>query len=270
MIIEQQIDNLENFQRYLDIRKLSKSTQECYIRYYKLFKPIVNELGLSQEIVETWLIEHKNHKQIRAFIWNYIEFLDNREIRLRKLAGRTPIRKRKIIPPEDADNVIAYLYEHKLKYGILLAIIFDAGLRRSEALTIKPEDFDWARWFKNKSVKCRLKVLGKGNKERIVLISPTIMESIQYYANNYTITEGKPLIKTNRTTLLGVFHETCQLLLNKKYRLHDLRRSKATEWFAEGKTLEQIKIRLGHDSVKTTEIYVQPDETKELNTWENE
>lgn len=270
MFTKQIIDNANHFKDYLKIRKLQKATRDCYNRYYKLFKPVVEVLGLQQEVVESWLIEHKNHKQVRAFMKHYLEFLDNREIRLFRIVGRPPTKRRKVMPPEDIDEVVSYLYNHKLKYGIILAIISDAGLRRAEALAIKISDFNWKRWWDDKSKRCRLKIKGKGDKERIVTVSPVIMESIKYYADNYHIEEGFPLIKTNRSTLTKVFQDACEKLLGEKYRLHDLRKSKATQWFEEGKTLEEIRDRLGHSSVKTTEIYVSPNQIKLIDDWENE
>jgi len=268
--VKQKEDSMKGFGQFLFLKNLNPSTVECYLRYYRLLKPLVEKLGLTQEMIDTWLIEHKNHKQIRAFVKNYLEYLDNEEIRLRRITGKSSPKKRMLMSDADMINVIDVLYEYNYRYGILIDIMSDTGIRRAEALDIKPEDFAWDVWFKDKTRRCKLKIRGKGRKERFVQVKPSIMEKLQHHANNIDLNEGEVFIQTNRTSLTEVFQKACKVVLGKKYGLHDIRRATANRWSRGGLTLEQIRIRLGHKSVKTTELYVQPQESVELELWKNE
>lgn len=265
-------DNIESFIDYLDSKKLSDSTKACYVRDYIKFKTVIDHCGLNQRVVDAFLIERMNHRRIRAFVKNYLEFIDDRTIRIKKITGRSSKRMRTIIPPNKVIKIIQRLYELRPDLAILIHLIYDCGLRRSEALNIKLNDFEWDAWNQDRSRRCILKITGKGDKDRFVMVSPDVMSIIVIYVkeNKDKINLKKPMIKTSRTALSNAFKKTGLELYNEDYRLHDLRKARATEWHEEGKTLEQIKIRLGHESVTTTELYVRPMELQELQIWNKE
>jgi site-specific recombinase XerD len=51
---------------------------------------------------------------------------------------------------------------------------------------------------------------------------------------------------------------------------HDLRRARATHWIMDGLDITRVKNRLGHASISTTQLYVMPDDEKELELWSEE
>ena len=71
------------------------------------------------------------------------------------------------------------------------------------------------------------------------------------------------------------YHQTDLMKVNAKhshkhYFPHQLRMTKATEWFESGVDVTRIKTRLGHENISTTMLYIKPDEKKELELWSNE
>ena len=59
-------------------------------------------------------------------------------------------------------------------------------------------------------------------------------------------------------------------VLGKYYRYHELRHSRSLEWYNEGKDIYRIKNRLGHASISTTQLYINPAEEDEINRWSSE
>ena len=66
------------------------------------------------------------------------------------------------------------------------------------------------------------------------------------------------------------FKEAVKETQDYNFTLHDLRRARATQWMKEGVSMFRIKNRLGHSDISSTVLYINPDEEKELELWENE
>jgi len=273
-----ELDVPELFQEFLKLRKMADSSIECYMRYYReLQREIIDKIGLEQLAINKWLGIHKNHTQIRAFLKSYLEFIDDRTIRLYRATGRANLKRERPVPTnEEVKAIIEDLLIRNEKFGIIIAIIYDCALRRTEVLNIQRNDLKLNAWRKIRKesgdrIRGRLIVRGKGNKQRSVWLDSSIMELLEVYlARNPVKSNTERIFKTNRTSLTQAYHKACRRALGRRYRLHDLRKSKATRWNREGKTLEQIKIRLGHDSIKTTELYIKPDVDSEMEIWKNE
>jgi integrase/recombinase XerD len=140
------------------------------------------------------------------------------------------------------------------KHRLLLSIIYGCGLRRSEAIMLELGDIDRDRLLLNIRQ-------SKGYKDRIVPISPKLIEMIDSYLKRYKpktyLFEGQ--IKGNpysATSLEKIFGMACaQAAIRKKITLHGLRHSYATHLLEAGTDLRYIQELLGHKSSRTTEIY---------------
>jgi len=115
-------------------------------------------------------------------------------------------------------------------------------------------------------------VEGKGDKQRLVPISPVALEQIALYIeqtrSNQVVARGcDDIVFLNRRgaqlTRQMVFHiikELCALAgINKVVSPHTLRHSFATHLLEGGANLRAIQQMLGHESITTTEIYVHID-----------
>lgn len=141
----------------------------------------------------------------------------------------------------------------------LLAIILGCGLRRSEAVALGYEDIvpgDRA-----------LKVLGKGNKERLAYVPDGAWQRLQFWVDQVRGEAPGPLfprirrhdvVTENRLTDQAVYHilqVRQQQAGLEKCAPHDLRRTFATAMLDNGEDLITVKDAMGHASVATTQKY---------------
>lgn len=145
--------------------------------------------------------------------------------------------------------------EKHLKYKCWLLLGYCSGLRVSEVASVKVEDIS----FKNHS----LKVLGKGNKERITLLPNIVFKALRAYCIKNNIKSGyifkgsnnKPFM--NPKTIINYFCVIKDLYnLDDNISFHSLRHSFATYYLTHGGSLLKLQFMLGHTSLTTTSIYL--------------
>ena len=144
---------------------------------------------------------------------------------------------------------------------LIISMLYDTGLRRSELIGLKIENLDFARQT--------LKVVGKGNKMReIPLLTALCQEILLYLEAVEALVCGKRSLKE---TLLVTYRggdlyptyvdRTVKSELGDVKGItgrkspHVLRHSIATELMNEGTDLNSIKEMLGHSSLATTQVY---------------
>ncbi len=144
-----------------------------------------------------------------------------------------------------------------LRDRAVFALLYGCGLRISEALSLTADDFQGTDF---------IKVRGKGNKERIVPLLPSVYEQIKQYlaACPYRLKNDEPMFVGARGGKLSpriVQRETEHLrrLFNLSDRTtpHALRHSFATHLLAAGSDLRMIQELLGHASLSTTQHYTE-------------
>ena len=147
----------------------------------------------------------------------------------------------------------------------LISIIYGCGLRVNEALSIKFKDIP-----KNIS-KGYIKIIGKGNKERIVPLINYVMKKINEYISSYPFNWndenylflGKNKKKLNSAVFQRDFRKVRKKLgLNEKFTPHALRHSFATHMLENGADVRTIQKLLGHRSLKSTQIYTEVSQTQ--------
>jgi integrase/recombinase XerC len=143
-------------------------------------------------------------------------------------------------------------------HRLLIEIFYNTGMRLSELIGLKESNID----LSNKS----LKVLGKGNKERVIPMNEALLTSLKsYMADKYTA-----LQEPDKTVLL-VDEKGCKLKPAKVYAIvrqylgmvttidkkspHVLRHSFATHLMNNGAELNAVKELLGHSSLAATQVY---------------
>jgi len=258
------------FKEYLQSKKLSDSSIMQYLAYFRLFEKQILKRGLDQEVVTKFIIKH-NSNVTRAFLKSFFDFYNINELKIVKPSGRKPKKKKKSMSPQEMKLIRNYLYSKNWRWGLMLDLSYHCALRREEVLNIRPENFDLLKWKEDISLPCRLKIEGKGSKERLVVVPPALMKIVVKYMKELNeLYEGEKLFKAGKTLWHNAFKEAVKNKLDYNYTLHDLRRSKATYWHEQGLDLFKIKTRLGHSSISTTQLYINPDEEKELENWEKE
>jgi integrase/recombinase XerC len=144
----------------------------------------------------------------------------------------------------------------KARDGLIIEILYSTGIRRAELLGLKNESF-------NQSSKT-VKVLGKGNKERIIPVSDELLKFVFEYIGirNKLVGEKEFLLVTEKgkKAYPGLIHNIVSSLLQHVSTLtrkspHVLRHTFATHLSNSGAELNAIKELLGHASLASTQVY---------------
>lgn len=141
------------------------------------------------------------------------------------------------------------------KQRMLLATCYGCGLRVSELVTLKVRDIDGERRL--------LRVeQGKGAKDRLVEISPALLQQLRHYWRQYRPCELL-FYGLKRTTALGI--SSAQKYFTQAKRragidkiggIHSLRHAYATHQLEKGMQLPRLQQQLGHGNIKSTLRYL--------------
>jgi integrase/recombinase XerC len=143
----------------------------------------------------------------------------------------------------------------------VLALLYGAGLRISEALGLKRSDAPAAG-------NTTLRIRGKGGKERVVPVLPVVADAISLYLAEcpYVTKPEAPLFVGARGGPLSprIIQRTLERMrgalgLPETATPHALRHSFATHLLANGGDLRTIQELLGHASLSTTQVYTEVD-----------
>lgn len=143
----------------------------------------------------------------------------------------------------------------------IVMLFLNTGLRLSELVNIKLTDFN-----KNKN---SIRIIGKGNKERVVYLNNAVLDTISDYLNIrpdsdldylYLNKKGDNFLGTRGVQyMLEKYLKKCGL--GGKYSPHSLRHTAATLLYKYGDIdIRTLQVILGHESVSTTQIYTHVDE----------
>jgi integrase/recombinase XerD len=147
----------------------------------------------------------------------------------------------------------------------ILETLYSCGMRVSELVNLRFSDLYFDEGF--------VRVIGKGNKERLVPVSPQVQKEIQIYNDHirrhqeikkgnenivFLNRRGAQLTRVMIFTIIKQLAETIDL--KKNISPHTFRHSFATHLIEGGANLRAIQEMLGHESITTTEIYTHLDQ----------
>lgn len=147
----------------------------------------------------------------------------------------------------------------------IIEVLFSCGLRVSELVNLQLSNLYLDEGF--------IRITGKGNKERLVPISPKAIKELNLWFLDRNLMKIKPgeqdYVFLNRrgahltrTMILIMLKRQAQEAgIQKTISPHTLRHSFATELLKGGADLRAIQVMLGHESIGTTEIYTHIDTT---------
>lgn len=139
---------------------------------------------------------------------------------------------------------------------LVIELFYATGMRLSELINLKESQIDLAYQ--------QIKVLGKGNKERIIPISSPLMQALQTYINSKSEAQKiLPLVFVNnkgkalqpRSVYAFVKQYLGLVTTVQKKSPHILRHSFATHLMNNGADLNAVKELLGHSSLAATQVY---------------
>ncbi|NBR14480.1 MAG: site-specific tyrosine recombinase XerD [Flavobacteriales bacterium] len=173
-----------------------------------------------------------------------------------------------VLTIEEIDALIAAVDVTKTeghRNRAILETLYSCGMRVSELINLRFSDLYFDEGF--------VRVIGKGNKERLVPVSPQVQKEIQIYNDHIRrhqdIKKGNENVvflnrRGSQLTRVMIFTIIKQLAesidLKKNISPHTFRHSFATHLIEGGANLRAIQEMLGHESITTTEIYTHLDQ----------
>lgn len=226
-------DDIRQYLKYLDDINYKKSSISRHLSTLRSFYSyLVNNNIVKNNIFKTISSPKKDKK-----LPNYLQYNE-----LEKLL--------------DACDMTSSL---GIRNRLIIETLYDTGLRVSELVNIKLEDID----IKNKEIR----VIGKGQKERIVYFGEYEIEILTKYLED----ARKELLNGKQSKYLFINHlgnkltdRGVRLIIDKtiskaclKHKIspHSLRHTFATHLLNEGADLKSVQELLGHSSLSTTQIY---------------
>ncbi|SFZ92670.1 integrase/recombinase XerC [Flaviramulus basaltis] len=274
-----------SFQSFTDYLLLEKNYSALTVKAYQ------NDLEDFSEFInteyETASINKVNYSQIRSWIVLLVESgLANRsinrkvsalntyykfllkvgDISLNPLAKHKALKISKKIQVPFSETEIEMVLDD-LNFGedfesvrnkLIIELFYSTGIRRIELVDLKLISID----FDNKT----LKVLGKRNKERIVPLLKSVMQTTNKYLilrseldnilDDESLFLTKKGVKIYETLVYRIINDYFSLASSKvKKSPHILRHSFATHLLNQGASLNAVKELLGHSSLAATQVY---------------
>ena len=202
---------------------------------------------------------HSNLLAIRMF-FEYLQRIGKIKRNPYTLKVKSPTNNQRNILTQEEIKIL-YKTAQNLEETILLHLCYGCGLRRSEAqdLNIKDVNFEQKLLFVRK---------GKGKKRRVIPLTEKITTDLQdyYKQNQWYRNENQESflinIQGNRITGTTIYENFKKLLQKTKINtsdknicLHSLRHSIATHLLENEMSIEMVRNFLGHQNLKTTQIY---------------
>ncbi len=172
----------------------------------------------------------------------------------------------RVLSPEEVEKIVSYAEIQAPPEGprnaALVVVCYAGGLRRAEAARLKVSDYNLRTG--------ELRVLGKGNKVRLVYIASEWRQPLWFWVRRMLSDDSPMFRRVHRTpggamkfsdkplspsALNEIFTELQKGAGVKPFTPHDLRRSFATTLLERGADLATVQRLMGHESVTTTTIY---------------
>lgn len=241
------LNTVRNYDHYLSVFleyskvRLPKDITDALIREYRMW---LNRKDLKKKTQNYYLIA------LRAFLKYLVkrgeETLSPEAIELAKVGERsidliTPEELTRLLNAPDISTFPG------LRDKAILETLFSTGLRVSELCSL-PRDLDLASE--------EFSVRGKGEKVRIVFLSPEAKTAIKkYLEKRRDIDDDRMFPMTPRSIERLVKHYAIKAGISKKVTPHVVRHMFATDLLSNGADLRSVQMLLGHANIATTQIY---------------
>jgi integrase/recombinase XerD len=260
--IEAYINDVLKLCTFIEMRNLNLPPASIELSHLKEFIQWFNELGLSARS------QARVISGIRAF-YKYLLLEDIIESDPTTLLDSPKIGRKlpEVLSVEEIDLLISQIDLSKpegQRNKAIIEVLYSCGLRVSELIGLKLSNVYYDQGF--------IRVIGKGNKERLVPIGSKAIHEIEFYLADRNklpaiARESEDILFLNRRghklTRVMIFTIVRDLVkksgIKKKISPHTFRHSFATHLIDGGADLRAVQEMLGHESILTTEIYTHLD-----------
>lgn len=272
------------YHTYLKLeRGLSSHSIDAYERDLHRLKMYMGKHGID--------IVHATFDDLQAFVFDVFKEIDSAKTQARLLSGihsfyrfllyhhyieqdpsellempRIEKKLPEVLSLEEIDAMIAQIDMSKAeghRNRAIIEMLYGSGLRVSELVDLRLSNIYRQEGY--------MRILGKGNKQRLVPISPEADKQLEYWLEDRCHLDIKPEAKDitflnhygrqlTRAMIFTIVKRLAQLAgITKTISPHTLRHSFATHLLQNGADLRIIQQLLGHESIVTTEIYTHVD-----------
>lgn len=252
-------DATERIREYLDSQGKSDDTIRAYVSDVTMFfrQMEIEEIKLDdlERTAASWLNKYRRTMapkttSRRLTSMRTLGLVYNHPILL-KYSAPTPAPAKPHPLPEGKDDLQKMLDQcTNDDQRVLVTLLGMCGLRMKEARTLSPFSID----LRNRTIK----VLGKGNRERIVPISPAAWEVIAMKVMEAQLERRETLISyADRSARHCITILASRANVTRRVASHDLRATFATEVYRNsGNDIRVAQELLGHANLKDTQVYV--------------
>jgi len=260
--VEAYLHDIEKLTSYLLLQKNIKKPADLTLKDLEKFVQWINELGMtvaSQARIISGLRSFYKYCQLEQICISNPTLLLEAPKMQRKLPD--------VLSFDEIEQIIGALDLSTPEGGrnkAILETMYSCGLRVSELVNLRLSNLFMDVGF--------IKVLGKGDKERLVPIGRDAIKYINIYRNNIrthiTIKPGEEDIvflnrrghRLSRVMIFLILKELVKITgIQKNISPHTFRHSFATHLVEGGADLRAVQEMLGHESITTTEIYTHLD-----------
>lgn len=253
---------IEQTERELKIRNYSPKTIKSYIyglkEYFAFKKQDFENLNVDN-IKNFLLFCEKNgvSAQTRNLFLNTIKFYYRNVVKINEEIKVRSAKKNKSLPVVLSRSEIEEILQStgNKKHRLLLSLAYGSGLRVSEIIDLKVSDIDL------KELTIHIKQ-AKGKKDRITVFPEKLLSEIQSLIagkeKNDVIFASERGGKLTTRTAQKVFENSLKKSsIKKNATFHSLRHSFATHLLENGVDIRYVQELLGHQNIRTTQLYTQ-------------
>ncbi len=280
------------YRRYIRLEKnLSPNTVECYMRDLAEFAHFVLRMydvppqRVEPQMIErymAWLYDQGRRRTSQArrlsgikSFYNYlllgdrIDMLPTEFVESPKFGRTLP----DVLTVEEIDRIISVIdisTAKGIRDSAMLEVLYSCGLRVSELTSLRLGDLFFGEGY--------IRIVGKGDKERIVPVGSAARDKVQLYMERrkprrdsedtlFLNNRGQAL---TRIMVFTIIRKAALMAgIDKRISPHTFRHSYATHLLEGGASIRQVQELLGHENIMTTEIYTHVDRARLRETIED-
>ncbi|MDQ6757774.1 MAG: site-specific tyrosine recombinase XerD [Bacteroidota bacterium] len=260
--VQAYMQDIEKLTQYLLLVKSEQSPQHIELTDLEKFVKWISELGMTPA----------SQSRIISGIKNFYKYCLQEQIVIKDPTAllEAPKLKRSlpdVLSFDEIENIISKIdlsTQEGVRNKAIIETLYSCGLRVSELVNLKISCLYFDVGF--------IRIIGKGDKERLVPVGASAIKHINIYKNNIRVhvpvKQGNEDVlflnrrgrKLSRIMIFMIIKELAkQAGITKNISPHTFRHSFATHLVEGGADLRAVQEMLGHESITTTEIYTHLD-----------
>lgn len=251
---------IEMYRKDLQLKNYAQTSIDNYISQVKTFLyhydgKFTEPSKINEAAIKEWLLSSKSingRKHRLSALKLFYRFTIKQPMKFKYIEYPKSDKKLPIVLSVEEIQKMFSVCEN-LKHRVILALLYSCGLRVSELINLKWQHVDRSRMIINI-------IQAKGNKDRQVMLTPSLIPLLEKYWNEYKSKEyvlnGQFELKYSDRSVGEVVKQlAAKAGINKRVYTHLMRHCSFTHMVENGTDINLIQKLAGHSNVKTTSIY---------------